>query len=458
MKENKYDAIVIGAGLTGLTTAFYLNKAGKKVAVVEKENRIGGQIGSFKQEGFVFEQGPNTGVVSHPEVAELFQDLSPLCTLETAKEESKYRLIWKGKKFHAIPSSLLGGLFTPLFTLPDKFRLLGEPFRKKGTNPDETVAQLAARRLGKSFVDYAVDPFLSGVYAGDPNTLITRYALPRLYNLEQNYNSFIRGTIAKMREPKTERDKLASKKVFSAKDGLSQLTDAMGKRIGEDQLFTSANNTVVSQLENKEWKVSFTQNEKSVELIADHVITTSGAYTLPEILPFVEKEWMDAISNLTYAPVVQISVGVKDTGDLDFNAFGGLVPSREKRDVLGILFPSGCFDGRAPEKGAIFAFFIGGVKRAELTRLSDKELEELVIRNFHEMLHFPKTKKPDLIHIFRHKKAIPQYELNSGERFAAVDAIQKKYPGLIIAGNLKGGIGMADRIKQGVTIANELSK
>ena len=457
MKDNKYDVIIIGAGLTGLTTAFYLSKAGKKVAVIEKENRVGGQIGSFKQEGFIFERGPNTGVVSHPEVAELFLDLAPLCELETANEDSKRRLIWKGKKFHAIPSSLIGGVFTPLFTLFDKFRLLGEPFRKKGTDPNESVADLAARRLGKSFVDYAVDPFLSGVYAGNPETLITRYALPRLYNLEQNHGGFIKGAIAKMTEPKTERDKLASKKVFSAKDGLSKLTEAMAQRIGEEFIFTSAEHSRLKQNEDKSWSVLFSNNEKELELQADKVITTSGAYTLPSILPFVDKNLMDKISNLKYAPVVQISVGVKDTENLKFNAFGGLVPSREQREVLGILYPSACFENRAPKEGALFSFFIGGIKHRELTELSDKELEELILRNFHSMLHFPESKKPDLIHIFRHEKAIPQYELNSGERFKAVDEIEAKYPGLIIAGNLKGGIGMADRIKQGATIAQSLN-
>ena len=142
MIKEKYDVVIIGAGLTGLTAAFYLHKKGKKVAVIEQNNRIGGQIETFKEEGFTFEKGPNTGVVSYPEVAELFQDLAPLCQLETAKEESKRRLIWKGSQFHEIPSSMLGGLLTPLFSFTDKFRILGEPFRQKGTDPDESVANL----------------------------------------------------------------------------------------------------------------------------------------------------------------------------------------------------------------------------------------------------------------------------------------------------------------------------
>ena len=123
----------------------------------------------------------------------------------------------------------MSAITTPLFRLSDKFRILGEPWRKRGTDPDEPVGALAQRRLGKSFYEYAVDPFVSGVYAGDPMKLTTRYALPKLYNLEANYGSFIRGAMAKAKEPKTDRDRLATKKVFSAVGGLSQMVDAMAK-------------------------------------------------------------------------------------------------------------------------------------------------------------------------------------------------------------------------------------
>ena len=256
MKQLHTDIAIIGAGLTGLTTAFWLTRAGKKIQIIERQDRAGGQIRTFQGNGFVYESGPNTGVVSYPEVAELFAALSPDCTLETAREESKKRWIWKGNKFHALPSGLVSAVTTPLFTLYDKFRILGEPFRAKGTNPDESVAELAARRLGKSFVDYAVDPFLSGVYAGNPHTLVTRHALPKLYNLEQDYGSFIKGSIAKAKLPKTERDKLATKKVFSAVGGLERLAEAMVKAIGKEQITLSANDVKI-QPQGNQWLITY---------------------------------------------------------------------------------------------------------------------------------------------------------------------------------------------------------
>lgn len=243
---------------------------------------------------------PNTGVVSYPEVAELFEALSPACALETAREESKRRLIWKGNRFRALPSGLFSAVTTPLFTLGDKFRILGEPFRAKGNNPDESVGELAARRLGKSFLHYAVDPFLSGVYAGDPMKLVTRYALPKLYNLEQQYGSFIRGTIAKAKQPKTDRDRLASKKVFSAAGGLDKLTGAMAEAIGPARITLSAADVTVRPCADK-WMATYSTADGEQTIIAERIITTTGAYTLPALLPFVPKEKMELISNLHYA-------------------------------------------------------------------------------------------------------------------------------------------------------------
>ena len=456
----KTDILIIGAGLTGLTTAYTLASKGKNVQILERMERPGGQILTYHEDGFTFESGPNTGSISTPEVAELFAELEKIsdgkCKLETAPDAAKKRLIWKGDKFHALPSGLGSAIATPLFTLGDKFRILGEPWRKKGDNPDETVGELARRRLGKSFVDYAVDPFLSGVYAGDPNTLVTRYALPKLYNLEQNYGSFVRGAMKKAKEPKTDRDRLATKKVFSAVGGLSNITKAMSDYLG-DRITLGINNLKITP-SGSTWIATFTDRDGNHQSIsALKVVTTCGSYVLPEILPFIEPSTMQKINNLKYAPMVEVSVGIKNTNGLDYKAFGGLVPTCEHKQILGILFPSACFTGRAPEEGALFSYFIGGVKHAEMLEKSDSELTTIVEDVFHEMLKFPKNVNPDLIRIFRHKNAIPQYEITTGERLDTVEQTEHKYEGLYIAGNLRDGIGMAHRIKQARDIAQKLT-
>ena len=441
---------MIGAGLTGLSTAFHLHRQGRDVVILEKADRVGGQIHTYHENGFTFESGPNTGVVSFPEVAELFQMLEGSCQLEIARESSKRRLIWKGNRFHELPCSPVSAITTPLFRLSDKFRILGEPWRKKGTDPDEPVGALAARRLGKSFYEYAVDPFVSGVYAGDPMKLTTRYALPKLYNLEANYGSFIRGAIAKAKEPKTDRDRLATKKVFSAVGGLQRLVEALSKDL---RIITSANNLKVMPTADGQWSCTYNGTE---EIVCRKVVTTVGAYALPALLPFIPEAQMQKMSNLFYAPIIQVILGVKNARGLDFPAFGGLVPSKEQKRVLGILFPSSCFEQRCPDGGALYSYFIGGARHTDYLQKSDDEIREIAMEAFHSMLKYPADMQPDLLRIFRHEHAIPQYWSDSGERFATIEALQQQYPGLILAGNMRDGIGMGNRIHQGATIANSI--
>jgi oxygen-dependent protoporphyrinogen oxidase len=206
------------------------------------------------------------------------------------------------------------------------------------------------------------------------------------------------------------------------------------------------------------WIATFTDRDGNHQSIsALKVVTTCGSYVLPEILPFIEPSTMQKINNLKYAPMIEVSVGIKNTNGLDYKAFGGLVPTCEHKQILGILFPSACFTGRAPEEGALFSYFIGGVKHAEMLEKSDSELTTIVEDVFHEMLKFPKNINPDLIRIFRHKNAIPQYEITTGERLDTVEQTEHKYEGLYIAGNLRDGIGMAHRIKQARDIAQKLT-
>ena len=450
--KQQHDIVVIGAGLTGLSTAYHLHRQGRDVVILEKADRVGGQIHTYQENGFTYESGPNTGVVSFPEVAELFQLLQGSCELEIARESSKRRLIWKGDRFHALPASPMSAVTTPLFRLRDKFRILGEPWRKKGTDPDEPVGALTIRRLGQSFYDYAVDPFISGVYAGDPMRLTTRYALPKLYNLEANYGSFIRGAIAKGKEPKTDRERLATKKVFSAVGGLQRLIEALSKDL---QIITGAADVKVMPVADGQWSCTYNGSE---EIISRHVVTTVGSYALPALLPFIPSEQMQKMSNLFYAPIIQVVLGVKDARGLDFPAFGGLVPSKEQKRVLGILFPSSCFMHRAPEGGALYSYFIGGARHTDYQQKSDDEIREIAIEAFHSMLKYPADMQPDLLRIFRHGHAIPQYWSDSGERFATIEALQQQYPGLILAGNMRDGIGMGNRIHQGATIASLLQK
>jgi oxygen-dependent protoporphyrinogen oxidase len=442
---------VIGGGLTGLTTAFYLKKTGIDVHIFEKTDRVGGVIKTSHENGFTLEAGPNTGVLSHPEAVELIENLYGDCELEIADEAAKARWIWKAGKWEPLPSGLIKGITTPLFTFADKLRLLSEPFRKKGDNPNETLKELVLRRMGKSFLNYAVDPFILGIYSGDPAKLLTKYALPKLYRLEQDYGSFIGGSIKKARQPKTDWEKKATREIFSVKGGLSNLIDALEKNIGKENISLNCENLSFEKVADNQFLT------KNSDTIFTHIISTVGAYELGNIFPFADSKKLEKINQLEYAKVVQVSLGFTEWKGVPLKAFGGLVPFKENRDVLGVLFLSSFLKNRAPENGALLSVFLGGYRKPEMMEKSDDQIVEIVKNELMEMMQLNRF-EPDLLKIRRYEHAIPQYGIESEQKLTAVSELENENPGLILAGNIRDGIGMADRIKQGKTVAHQLSE
>ncbi len=455
---NYTTAVIIGGGITGLSLAAQLDQGGADFVLLEKQDRFGGQIKTLSRDGYRFEVGPNTGSISTPEVVELFRYANP-DLLQVADRAAKSRWIFKKGRFHPLPSGLFSAITTPLFTLRDKFRILAEPLRQCGTDPDETVGQLAERRLGKSFVDYAVDPFISGVYAGNPYRLVTRHALPKLYRLEHEHGSFIRGTLAKARQPKSERDKLATKEVFSAHGGLERLVEALVARLSVAGTLVKSVRKIhifeANPADPGRWKVAWSGSDGTVhQVFTDWVVSTVRADELVDVLPYSAKKHAAAVAELPYSPVIEVCVGFDHLPDVDRRAFGGLVPSVEERDVLGILFPSSCFSGRTPHRdSALFTIFMGGIRRGEqMLNYSDQELINIGLGELKAMLQIPDDVEPSLTEVTRYPKAIPQYQAGYENIAAAIDRIQQECRGFIVAGGVRDGIGLAHRITQGAVI------
>jgi len=450
----KKDIIILGAGLTGLTIGYYLRKRGKDFVIVEKKEKPGGVIGTVAENGFVYETGPNTGVLSTPEIVELFEELAPGCVVEKAGSGAGKRYILKNGKWTPLPSGLISAINTPLFSFSDKIRILGEPFRKPGTDENESLASLVIRRLGKSYLDYAVDPFISGIYAGDPHRLVTKYALPKLYALEQKYGSFIRGTIVKKTEPSDPAYKKVTKEVFSAEGGLGSLVTALTDAIGMENILTSCHDTRVVG-ESGTFTLDYSDaGNNPAKLTARTIISTVGAFELPHLFPFIPENLTDKIKVLDYAPVIQVSVGYRRWQGQKLDAFGGLIPSLEGRDVLGILFPSAIFRGRSPEGGALLSVFMGGIKKRHLLERTDEEIASIALGEIEKTL--AARGEPELVKIRRYTHAIPQYEKGSDLRLKAISEAENLFPGLVLAGNIRDGIGMADRVRQGRAVAGSI--
>ncbi len=438
---------IIGAGITGLSIGYYLKKANIPFVIFEKSNRVGGVIHSEKHNDFIIERGPNTGVVANVEIAELLEEINQITNVKYADEKAKKRLIWKNGRWEALPSGPISAIKTPLFSLKDKLKVAGEAFRKKGNFEEETLAETVKRRLGESFLDYAIDPFVSGVYAGEPNYLITKYAFAKLYNLEEKYGSFIRGSIKIKKERSQKYNEKVTKKIFSFTNGLEDFPNTLQKIIGKENIKLNSN-IKIQYIDNNEFKINN-------ELFTD-VISTIKPDNLENIFPFVSKENLKSIKNLKYADIIEVSIGFKHWKGINLDAFGGLVPSKENKDILGILFMSSQFKNRASHSGATFSVFVGGIKKPEMISKTDDELREIVSKNFCEMMGISDF-NPDLFLISKHRRAIAQYGINTPKKLEAITNIEKQYKGMILGGSIKDGIGLADRIAQAKKIAKRIT-
>lgn len=452
-REETYDMVVVGGGLTGLTLAYYLQKEGYTVAVLESNASTGGTIHTVNEGSFTYETGPNTGIIGSAELVSLFDDLH--LAFEVANPKASERWVWKKNRWHVIPQHFLSAVTTPLFRFHDKLRIIGEPFRKKSNHTDETIAHMVQRRLGHSFLDYAVDPFIGGIYAGDPETLVTRHALPKLHALEQHYGSFIRGAIQLKKRPKTALEKRVTRQVFSIRGGLQGLILALNNALDSTKILTETSQLQIEPMADGFVCRGCTHGESFV-FNAKKVISTVDSLSFPNIFPFLTSSERQCFSSLRFAKVVQVAVGFERWNGKPLTAFGGLVPHVEKKDLLGVLFPSALFSGRAPEGGALLSLFLGGIRRPDVFDMSDNAIRSIVQNTLEEMLQC--NDQPDLLRIFRYERAIPQYEQSSAKRWQVIADIEKKHQGLIIAGNLRDGIGMADRVKQAVQLSEKLKR
>lgn len=448
------DCVVIGGGLTGLTTAYRLRQKGVNFCLIEHSERLGGQIQTFRRDGFVYEAGPSTGLVSKTEVVDLFDELGGDSLVQYARPVAQRRLIGYKGRFCPLPSGLMSAIATPLFSWRDKFRILGEPWRKAGQDPYETIASVVRRRLGQSFYTYAIDPFIGGIYAGDAEALVTRYALPRLYALEQEWGSWVRGACAKMCQGKTEAERRVDKRIYSCYGGLSAMIDALVERIGSEHVLLSTTIKEVQRLPNGMWQLTLLKRGEQVQMQCRSLISTIAPQALVTMLGEVLPSGLSApLISMRHAPVVQVAVGYKAI-DLDFEAFGALIPRIEDAQVLGILNPSAGFESRAPEGGVLLSVFLGGMRAPRFIEQSDEAVRTFVIKSLDKWLGIQQI--PDLLHIFRHQQAIPQYERSTGERIEAIAQLEAECMGLFVGGNMLDGIGMPDRIAQGYRLAERV--
>lgn len=448
--------LVCGAGLTGLTAAWHLRRSGIDVTVLEASDVVGGVVQTVRRDGYLVERGPNSCTLT-PNLAALVESLQLTPMLRPAAPQAQRRYIVRGGVPIVVPSSPGAMLRSPLFGLAAKLRLLREPFiaRRQATE-DESVADFVTRRLGSEPLDYAVDPFVSGVYAGDPAHLSVRHAFPRLAALEREHGSLLRGMLAAGRKARVARsagDAAAGRHTMvSFTDGMATLPITLADRLGREHIMTGTRvMSIASQRSGVE--VTVERNGARVTLHADLVISTLPLHALDSItLPPAAQVSRAALQRVHYPPVASLALGMRRADVAHaLDGFGMLIPSRERRKTLGVLFSSTLFEHRALDGNVLLTCFLGGTRHPELGLASTDALLDVVQPELAALLGV--SGAPKFVEHTTWPRAIPQYDVGHDEVVRAAEALEALVPGLMVDGQFRRGVSVGDCIAGGAQIA-----
>jgi oxygen-dependent protoporphyrinogen oxidase len=440
------DALIVGAGISGLTTAFRLARGGWRVAVVEAAGRVGGAMETHPDGPWRFELGPNTVVENHEAVARLIRDAGLESEKIVAAPSARRRYLYKDGGLISLPSGPVSFLATPLFPPGAKLRLLKEPWiGRPPEGAEESIAAFVRRRLGQSFLDYAVGPFVSGVYAGDPERLSVRWAVPRIWKLEQDHGSLLRGAFARRKGP------APGGAMISFRDGLETLPRKLATEIGNVRTGVAVQRIVRIDPVGGGYRAETSAGPIEAKRIVLAVPADVAARLLDEATAGASR----LFEQIPYAAVAILALGWlrADVGH-PLAGFGFLSPRKEGLRTLGCLFPSELFPGRAPEGHAALAAFAGGRTDPEIVTWDEDRIAKTLIEELRGPLSL--RGEPAWKLVRRWPRAIPQSEIGHGRFVDRAREIEQALPGLHIGGNFLGGISVPNCIQNGTELAERM--
>ena len=437
---------IIGGGVSGLTAASLLKRKGCEVTLFEKSERVGGNIQTVEIDGFKIEYAPNS-LLKSPRLVNLIKDLNLEQQVLAAKAANKKRYVLREGRLKSLPMSLAKMAASDYFSWRAKLRLLKEPFVKSKSPTDESVAAFFERRFGREIVERAADPFIAGIYAGNPENLSVRTAFPRLYELEKAHGSLLLGSIFSKSE-KADKD---FPRTFSFVNGVRTLTDALAENLGES-IKTVTKVLNIEKLADGKWLVKTEFDED----IFDALIISTPAESAANLIENLDADLSAQLTQIYYPPVAMVFFGVKkESLETDLDGFGFLVPSFERRKILGTIWNSAVFENRAPDGYHLLTTFVGGARNAKLFEKSDEELYEIVFDELKNILGL--REKPHFIHIKRWRKAIPQYLLGYEKVENSIEEFERNNKGIHFCSNFYKGISVGDCVKNAYQTAEEIS-
>ena len=449
---------IIGGGITGLAAAHRLARQGRPFRLFESSDRLGGNIRTeHHPDGWLLEAGPNSLQLTPP-VAALLDELA--LTPLTASPAAKNRYIVRNGSPVPAPASPPAFLQSPLFSLPAKLRLFTDLARRpRNRTADISLADFVGSHFGHELVDYGLRPFVSGVYAGDASQLSARHSFPSLWEAERTHGSLIRAQLASAKAKRARGEPSGPPPIFSFTDGLEALPRALAAHLPDGSVELNAH--VTGLVPGQPWKLSWRRTD------ADHAPHTASFAAVILALPSAslaslpigamgERPLAD-LADVSYPPVSSLFIGYKrNQVSHPLDGFGMLIPPAEHRSVLGVLFNSTLFPGRAPADHVGLTVMTGGALRPDLAHVDDDPLLALVQNDLAELLGV----NGDPVFVRRNvwPRAIPQYNLGYERFLDVIDRAENAHPGLHIGGNVRNGISVPNCLAAGETLASRATE
>lgn len=428
--ENFSDVIIIGGGLSGLSTAHFLNKSGHaSITIIEKDDREGGAIKTFKDQGFQGEWGPHGFLDNTPESQELLHDIGLYDEAQHAPLGDFHRYVCRNGRLITLPQSLSAVLKTPLVSWPGKLRVLADLW-KRPQQENQTIADWVAYRFGRDILPLA-DAAISGTFAGDFSRLSIDAVMPGVRSLEKEAGSVIRGLIKKKRAAKGKKlSRLPA--MLNFPEGMEKLTSTLadGKNI-------KFNSFVKSIVRKDVWQINtdagtFTCNDLVLALPVNQALQLLASFKAPPV------------ASIPTAKIINVVMGLPASAKIPYG-FGYLAPEEENRFAIGAMFTSKMFPSRSPKNTGLLEVLVGGRRHPERLTLSDDKIIELALNDIKQLIDIPEP--PLFTRVLRSEHSIPQPEMDHLSLLEWRHQMETDLAGLHICGFGWDGIGMNDMIK-----------
>jgi len=438
--------VIAGGGIAGLSTAFELTReaAGDiDVIVLERARRAGGNLRTERVDGYLCEWGPNGFLDNVPETLALVHSLGLDDRLLPGNERAKRRFIYRHGRLHELPGGPVGFAASGLLSIPGRLRVMGEPFAGRRPEGDETIHAFAARRIGREAADVLVDSMVSGVFGGNARELSLRACFPKMWEMETAHGSLVKAMIAKRRErgaPSSAPMGAPTGHLTSFAGGVEDLANALTRTLGSRVQTGCAVRRVRSRTRGaaEGWAVDL---EDGRTLDADAVVLAGSASMSATLVDGFDASLASVLRQIPTAPMAVVCLGYETARlDTSLDGFGFLVPRGEGIAILGALWDSSIYAGRAPEGRSLIRVMIGGAHDPSAITLDDDALVGRARADLETTMGL--SIEPVFTRVFRHPAGIPQYTVGHLDRLAAIEERLAAHPGLLLAGNSYRGVSI----------------